>query len=136
MGQRFSVAAVSDCRNLTAIDRRIPASIDRHNPAVRDRRYSGQDLSESDAVGRKGELGLEGFEARHPGLRRQVDAMFEAFVPTREVAAAIRAQFGGRISDTTIWLYKRNYWNRRRDQVLARKAVECALRELASEKRN
>jgi hypothetical protein len=87
-------------------------------------------------VGRNSELGLERFEARHPGLRQQVDAMFEAFVPIRQVAAAIRAQFGDCICDTTIWLYKRKFWNARRDQILAKKAFESALQELASEERN
>ena len=84
---------------------------------------------------RNSELGLERFEARHPGLRQQVDAMFERFMPTRAISVAILEQYGERISHTTIWTYKRNCWNERRDRDLARKALMSAYREVASEER-
>ena len=86
-------------------------------------------------MGRHPEPQLQRFEARHPGLRRQVDAMFEAFIPTRAISAAIWAQYGERISHTTIWTYKRKFWNVRRDRNLAKTALMTAYQELASEER-
>ena len=54
---------------------------------------------------------LEEFEGRHPGLCRQVEAMFKAFIPPRAIAAALLAQYGERIGHTILWAYKRECWN-------------------------
>jgi hypothetical protein len=78
---------------------------------------------------------LEEFEGRHPGLVRQVEAMFEAFVPLRAISAALQAQYGERISHTSIWTYKRESWNVQRALIESRKVAQVALQELASEGR-
>jgi len=66
---------------------------------------------------------LEEFEGRHPGLCRQVEAMFEAFIPLRAISAALQAQYGERISHTSIWTYKREFWNVQRAQIQAQKVA-------------
>jgi len=65
-----------------------------------------------------------------------VDAMFEAFASIQAVAAMIRVEYGERISHTTVWKYKRQFWNvqRQRDQVA--RAAMTAYQELVSEGRN
>lgn len=87
-------------------------------------------------MGRLGISKIDVLGARHPGLVQKVDAMFEAFIPLRAVAKAILAQYGERLSHTSLWTYKRESWNVRRDQALAREATLAAYRELASEERN
>lgn len=86
-------------------------------------------------MGRHAVTKMQIFEARHPGLCQNVDAMFEAFTPLRAVAAVIQAQYGERISYTSIWKYKRKSWNVRRDQVREMNAAMTAFQELASEER-
>ncbi len=86
-------------------------------------------------MGRHAATKMQIFEARHPGLCQNVDAMFEAFTPLRAVAALIQTEYGERISYTSIWKYKRQSWNVRRDQILERKVALTAFQELASEER-
>ncbi|MGD1154564.1 MAG: hypothetical protein ABSA41_01925 [Terriglobia bacterium] len=92
-------------------------------------------VKEWNPVGRHAATKMQIFEARHPGLCQNVDAMFEAFTPLRAVAAVIQTQYGEHISHTSIWTYKRQSWNVRRDQIQARKVVLTAFQELASEER-
>jgi hypothetical protein len=54
---------------------------------------------------------LEEFEARHPGLCRQVEAMLKAFIPLRTIAAAIQAQYGERIGRASLSAYKGECWS-------------------------
>lgn len=74
-------------------------------------------------------------EGRHPGLCRQVEAMFAAFIPLRAITAALQAQYGERISHHSIWTYKREFWKVEQEQLRALKAAQTALQELASEER-
>jgi hypothetical protein len=74
-------------------------------------------------------------EAQHPGLFRKVDEMLEAFATVRAVSAMIQAEYGERLSHTSIWTYKRESWRPRRDQIQARETIQAALQELASEER-
>jgi hypothetical protein len=56
---------------------------------------------------------LEELEDRHPGLCRQVEAMFKAFIPLRVIAAALQAQYGVRIGRDSLSAYKsecRSVW--------------------------
>lgn len=86
-------------------------------------------------MGRHAATKMQIFEARHAGLCQKVDAMFEAFTPVRAVAAMIQTEYGERISYTSIWKYKRQSWNVRRDQVREMNAALTAFQELASEER-
>ena len=74
-------------------------------------------------------------EADHPGLFQKVDGMLEAFATVRAVSAMIQADYGERLSHTSIWTYKRESWRPRRDQIQAMKATQACLQELASEGR-
>jgi hypothetical protein len=87
-------------------------------------------------VGRHAATKMQVFEARHPGLCQKVDAMFEAFTPLRAVAAMIRTEYGERISHTSIWRYKRQSWDVRRDQIQEMNVVLTAFQELVSEERS
>jgi hypothetical protein len=56
---------------------------------------------------------LEEFEDRHPGLCRQVEAMFKAFIPLRVIAAVLQAQYGERIACASLSTYRwecRSVW--------------------------
>lgn len=75
-------------------------------------------------------------EDRHPGLIQNVDEMLGAFMTVRAISAALRTQYGERLSHTSIWTYKRQFWNVQRDRIRAAKAFQTALQELASEERN
>ncbi len=75
-------------------------------------------------------------EARHPGLRLKVDAMFEAFATVRAVSAMIEAHYGERLSHTSLWTYKRRSWRPQRDRIQERNVARIAFQELASEERN
>ena len=75
-------------------------------------------------------------DARHPGLIQKVDAMFEAFASIEAVTAMIRAEYGERISHTTVWKYKRQFWKVRRDRDRKARAAMTAYQELVSEGRN
>jgi hypothetical protein len=54
---------------------------------------------------------LEEFEDRHPGLCRQVEAMFKVFIPVRVIAAAIRAQYGESIGAASLSSYRTECWD-------------------------
>jgi hypothetical protein len=53
---------------------------------------------------------LQMLENRYVGLCRQVDAMLETGIPLRTIAAVLEAQYGERVSHSTIWKYRRNCW--------------------------
>jgi hypothetical protein len=56
---------------------------------------------------------LEKLEDRHPGLCRQVEAMFKAFIPLRAIAAALQAQYWEHISPASLSDYEwecRSVW--------------------------
>ena len=75
-------------------------------------------------------------DTRHPGLIQKVDAMFEAFATIKAVKATILAEYGERLSHSTIWKYKKQSWNMRRKRDQAAKAATTAYQELVSEGRN
>jgi len=78
-------------------------------------------------MGRQKFWKLEELEDRHPGLCGQVEAMFTAFISLRRIAAALQAQYGERISKTSIGTYKKECWiPPRRSRVVATKAVAAA----------
>jgi hypothetical protein len=54
---------------------------------------------------------LEAIEDRHPGLCRQLEAMFKAFVPVRAIARSIRAQYGENIGRPSLHAYQRECWD-------------------------
>jgi hypothetical protein len=54
---------------------------------------------------------LEAIEDRHPGLCRQVEAMFKAFIPMRTITAAIQAQYGESIGQNSLRAYKGECWD-------------------------
>ncbi len=87
-------------------------------------------------MGRLGVSKVLVLDTRHPGLVQKVDAMFEAFASIRAVEAMIRAEYSERISHTTIWNYKRQSWNVRRERDQAARAATTAYQELVSEGRN
>ena len=60
---------------------------------------------------------LEEMEGRHPGMCAQIEAMFEAFISPRLIAAAIEGHYGERIGEHTLWDYKREYWKARRAEM-------------------
>jgi hypothetical protein len=90
---------------------------------------------ERNPVERHAATRMQILEARHPGLCRKVDAMFDAFTPVRAIAAMIRSEYGERISHTAVWTYKRRFWNARRDRIQQMNAVLTACQELADEER-
>ena len=49
---------------------------------------------------------LEAIEDHHPGLCRQLEAMFQALIPVRVIAAAIQAQYGRRIGIKSLRDYR------------------------------
>ena len=49
---------------------------------------------------------LEAIEDQHPGLCRQLEAMFQVLVPIRIIAAAIEAQYGRRIGIKSLRDYR------------------------------
>jgi hypothetical protein len=87
-------------------------------------------------MGRLGVSKVQVLDTRHPGLAQRVDAMFEAFASIQAVAAMIRAEYGERVSHTTVWKYKRQFWNVRRKRDLEARAAMTAYQELVSEGRN
>jgi hypothetical protein len=54
---------------------------------------------------------LEALEDRYPGLCRQLEAMFKAFIPVRAIARAIRAQYGESIGRSSLHAYKTECWD-------------------------
>ena len=71
-------------------------------------------------------------DVRHPGLRQEVDARFDAGATLRAVQERILSQYGEGISIVAIWRYKTRDWAARREQIPARKAALHASQELAS----
>ena len=80
-----------------------------------------------------GDTKLKRLEARHPGLVQKVDAMFEAFASIQAVTAMIRAEYGERLSHTTVWKYKKHIWSVRRDRAQASRVAMIAYQEWVSE---
>ena len=74
-------------------------------------------------MGRNKITKMQMLEARHGGICRQVDAMFEAFVSLRTISAALQAQYGESISATSIWKYRR-FWSARRDRIQKKRAAQ------------
>ena len=87
-------------------------------------------------MGRLGVLKVQTLGIRHPGLIQKVDTMFEAFASIEAVTAMIRAEYGERLSHTTVWKYKRQSWKVRRERERKARAAMTAYQELASEERN
>ena len=87
-------------------------------------------------MGRLGVSKVNVLDTRHPGLVQKVDAMFEAFATIEAVKAMILAEYGERISHTTVWKYKRQFWNVQRLRDQAARAAMTAYQELVSEGRN
>jgi hypothetical protein len=50
---------------------------------------------------------LKALETRHPGVFRQVNAMFKASFPVQTISAAIEAQYGEHISPGCLLHFKR-----------------------------
>jgi hypothetical protein len=53
---------------------------------------------------------LEELEDQHPGLCRQVEQMFRAYIPVRAIARALRAQYGPVIGEHSLYLYRKECW--------------------------
>jgi len=53
---------------------------------------------------------LEEIEDRHPGLCRQVEAIFKTFIPVHRIIAVLRAQYGEHIGHATLSKYKWECW--------------------------
>ena len=83
-----------------------------------------------------GDTKLKRLEARHPGLVKKVDAMFEAFATIKAVEEMLQAEYGERVGHSAIGNYKRRSWKVRRDRGLAMRARQTAYQELVSEGRN
>jgi transposase len=79
---------------------------------------------------------LQLLEARHPGLMQKVDAMFEAFATIKAVEVMILAEYGERMSHSTIWKYKKQSWSPRKKREQVAQAAEAAWQELVCEGRN
>ena len=78
---------------------------------------------------------LRQVDARCPGLIPTIDAMFESFANIEAVTQMVREKSGERISHTTVWRYKRQFWNARRERYRTAQATLTAFRELADEGR-
>ncbi len=50
---------------------------------------------------------LKALETRHPGVFRQVNAMFAASFPVQAISAAIEAQYGEHVSTACLLHFKR-----------------------------
>ena len=50
---------------------------------------------------------IRSLEARHPGVFRQLSAMFDASFPLRTIAAALEAQYGASISPACLEHFRR-----------------------------
>jgi hypothetical protein len=66
---------------------------------------------------------LEEFEERHPGVCRQMEAMFKAFLPLHVVAAVIQAQYGEHLCRSYLREYR---WECRRAWRLRTQARQWA----------
>ena len=65
-------------------------------------------------------------EARYPGFCRQVEAMLAISIPLRSISAALQAQYGERISHTTLWKFKRESPHTGQDRIHVVKATRRA----------
>jgi hypothetical protein len=54
---------------------------------------------------------------RHPGLEDMVDAMFNEFWPVRDVKHMIAAQYGARLSMSSLQRHRSRHWQARRAMV-------------------
>jgi len=54
---------------------------------------------------------LEAMEDLHPGLCRQLEAMFKALIPMRVILAAVRAQYGESIGASSLRAYRTECWD-------------------------
>jgi hypothetical protein len=54
---------------------------------------------------------LEAIEDRHPGLCRQLEAMFKALLPVHVISAAIRAQYGESTGRNSLRTYRTECWD-------------------------
>lgn len=68
---------------------------------------------------------IERIEQRHPGFCRQLDAMFEASISQRRIAAAIHALYGETICPESIGKFKKADWDVRRALNQAPKAARA-----------
>jgi hypothetical protein len=62
--------------------------------------------------------------------------MFDHFASIQAVEEMIRAEYGERISHTTVGKYKKQFWTARRKRDQAARAAMTALQELVCEGRN
>jgi len=85
-------------------------------------------------MGRLGVSKVRALGTRHPGLVQKVDAMFSRFASFEAVTAMIRAEYGERISPTTVGKYK-TQWSLARKREQARRAAMTAREELVREGR-
>ena len=86
-----------------------------------------------------GQLGVSKvlvLDTRHPGLVQKVDAMFDAFATVEDVEAMIRTEYGERISHTTVWKYKKQFWTVPRARSQKARAAMTAYQELVNEGKN
>jgi hypothetical protein len=60
---------------------------------------------------------VELLEARHTGVRRQVDAMFEFVFSVPTIAAALQAQYGEPISQAAIRRYRQQSYSPLRQRI-------------------
>ena len=57
---------------------------------------------------------IEVLDARYPGLRQRIEAMFEELCPPRDIKRMIETQYGERIGWRSIIRYQNEYWRQRR----------------------
>jgi hypothetical protein len=69
---------------------------------------------------------LQLLDARHPGLREKVHAMFEGLWPLKDVKHMIETHYGERVGLRTIEKYKSAQWQAQRESVQQISAVLSA----------
>ncbi len=74
-------------------------------------------------------------DVRHPGLMEKVHAMFAEFWSTQQVKQMIQAQYGERLSRSSVERYKRRHWQARRELVQEMSAALASAPEFAGEAR-
>ena len=89
----------------------------------------------SNSVGRLGISKVQVLDTRHPGLIQKVDAMFEAFASIQAVAAMIRAEYGERISLSSLEKYKSKHWRAQRELAEQMSAAQAASQGIGGEAR-
>jgi hypothetical protein len=78
---------------------------------------------------------MQMLDVRHPGLIDKVQAMFAEFWSTGQVKHMIQAQYGVRLSRSSVDRYKRRHWQARRELVQQASAALAAPQEFAGEAR-